>query len=104
MVLGALLSVAVAIFLLVAALLPGGGPPLAALSLVADAIAGTCIALSLRSRRRRRRNVASGHLLSGHLSASGHLPNGPDQSGRRPGPLSGVLPSGHFPPGAPPRA
>jgi hypothetical protein len=89
MILGALLSVAVAIILLVAALLPGGGPPLAALSLAADAVAGTCLTLALRKRRRR-------------SLRSGHLPNGPDTSGPRSEPTP--VRSGHFPQGASPRA
>lgn len=90
MIAGALLCVAVAIVLLVGALLPGGGPPLAALSLAADAIAGTCLIVALRRRRR---------TLPGRT-----LPGGPERIGPHPGPTPGVLPSGHFPPGAAPRA
>jgi len=99
-VLGALLSVAVAIVLLVGALLDGGGPPLAALSLVFDALAGTCLALALRSRRTRNRHDDLDNAIP-----TGPHPTGPALSGPRSGPTpAGVLPPGHFPPGAAPRA
>lgn len=93
MVLGALLSVAVAIILLVAALLTeDGGPPLTALSLVADAVAGTLLAIALRRRR--------GTDLTGPYQT----PTGPDSNGPRSGGAPGALPSRHFPPGSAPRA
>ena len=78
MVVGALLSVAVAIALLIASLLPGGGPALAALSLAADAVAATCLAVALRRRR-------------------STPPNGPAPSGPPTGPMPGALPPGHLP-------
>jgi hypothetical protein len=103
-ILGALLSVAVAIVLLVGALLDGGGPPLAALSLAFDALAGTFIALALRSRRNRNRHDDR-HDDRPNAIPSGPRSTGPAIGGPRSGPTpAGVLPPGHFPPGASPRA
>ena len=94
MVLGALVSVAVAIVLLVGAVIEGGGPPLAALSLAADVIAASCLYLALTQRRR---------LRTKHQHP-GQLPAGPGTTGSQPGPTPGALPSGPFPPGAAPPA